>query len=118
MRKGFLLGCKPSKYKIYQRLINSYRWQQLRHKKFVSNPVCEECLKVGRVRPTEEVHHVIPVEDGRDEAEMKRLAYDFGNLRSLCRECHAAAHRRPEEEMRGAQAFASVFGAKWGEIRK
>ena len=92
MRKDYLLGYAPKKYKIYQKLINSYRWQLLRRKKFLANPVCETCKAAGRVSPTEEVHHIIPVEQGKDEEEMRRLAYDYNNLRSLCKACHAACH--------------------------
>lgn len=88
---------QPKKYEVYKKLINCYRWQMLRKKKFLANPLCEDCLKEGRVTPTEEVHHVTPVERGRDEAEMRRLAYDYNNLRSLCRACHARYHAPPEK---------------------
>lgn len=98
-RRDALFARQPSKYAIYQRLINSYRWQLLRKKKFMANPICEECKEHGRVTPAEEVHHVVPVETGKDEAEMTRLAYDYNNLRSLCKACHARAHAPKEKEV-------------------
>lgn len=97
------------KYKIYNKLINSYTWQKLRHRKFLANPVCEMCAAEGRATPTEEVHHIIPVESGRDEAEMKRLAYDFDNLQSLCKACHAAIHAKVRPIPAGAASFAERF---------
>lgn len=114
MRKGYLSARNHNKYKIYHKLINSYRWQQLRRRKFIANPVCEDCLKEGRVTPTEEVHHIIPVENGKDEAEMKRLAYDYDNLRSLCRACHGAYHARPEPNVSKevTSFFDSLFNKK------
>ena len=99
------------KYKIYNKLINSYTWQLLRRKKFVANPVCEMCAAEGRVTPTEEVHHIKPVESGRDETEMRRLAYDYGNLQSLCKACHAAIHARAKPVPDSARSFAERFFA-------
>ena len=94
MRNITLSTRQPSKYAIYKKLINNYKWQLLRRKKFISNPLCEQCLAEGRVTPTEEVHHIVPVESGRDEAEMRRLAYDYNNLQSLCKECHGKVHAK------------------------
>lgn len=104
MNKAFLSAKAPTKYRLYQKLINNYKWQLLRAKKFRANPICEMCAAAGRVRPTEEVHHIIPVENGKDEAEMTRLAYDYNNLQSLCRECHAKVHAPPEPVARNEAA--------------
>ena len=108
MKKVYEFG-NIHKYKIYSKLINSYTWQQLRHRKFLANPVCEMCAAEGRVTPTEEVHHIKPVESGRDEAEMRRLAYDYDNLQSLCKACHAAVHKREKPIPEGARGFAERF---------
>ena len=110
MRKIFRSG-NASKYAIYQKLINSYRWQLLRKKKFIANPLCEECRKQGRVVPTEEVHHIIPVESGKDEAEMTKLAYDYNNLQSLCKACHAAAHAPKVASVDVKDFFSRFFSA-------
>lgn len=98
MRKNYLFGREPKKYEVYKSLINSYEWQKLRRKKFIINPICEDCERKGRITPTEEVHHNVPVESGKDEEEMRRLAYDFNNLVSLCRTCHAERHAPKQVE--------------------
>ena len=56
--------------------------------------MCEACLADGRAVPAEDVHHVVPIERARTFGEMERLALSAGNLRSLCRNCHEAEHRR------------------------
>ena len=43
---------------------------------------CQTCGKPGRL----EVHHVKPLQEGGTN--------DLGNLTTLCRGCHIAAHRR------------------------
>ena len=108
MRKKSLYA-STRKYKIYNKLINSYTWQKLRHAKFLANPICERCAAEGRATPTEEVHHIVPVERGRDETEMRKLAYDFGNLQSLCKACHAAVHERVKPIPETARSFAERF---------
>ncbi|WP_315170176.1 HNH endonuclease signature motif containing protein [Alloprevotella tannerae] len=76
----------------YKRLIQDKRWMRLRRAKLSETPLCERCTKEGRVRAATEVHHVVPIESAISEAEKTRLAYDFSNLQSLCRECHTKTH--------------------------
>lgn len=111
MNKSKFFVREPRKHAIYQRLINSWEWQKLRKKKFVANPICEDCEAKGRVTPTEEVHHNRPVESGRDETEMRQLAYDFNNLVSLCKACHAARHapKVADNHNDTTKAFAAKF---------
>ena len=112
MKKSVIFAREPKKKAIYSALLNSWKWQQLRRKKFLANPVCEDCAVKGRVTPTEEVHHNRPVESGKDEIEMRQLAYDFNNLVSLCKACHAARHAPPiaDKHSNGeALAFAKKF---------
>ena len=91
--------------KQYHKLLNANRWQKLRRAKLDRNPLCEQCLKVGRVRVATEVHHVVPVETGRTDAAMTSLAYDYTNLMSLCHDCHREIHRQnPANRRRSAIA--------------
>lgn len=118
MIKSYLSKRASSKYATYVRLINSWRWQQLRKRKFLANPICEDCLKRGRITPTIEVHHIRPVESGRNEREMTALAYDYSNLLSLCKACHAAKHAPKQPELKGCdktKAFARRFFGLCGE---
>lgn len=114
MNKSKVFARQPKKKAIYSALLNSWKWQQLRRKKFLANPVCEDCAAKGRVTPTEEIHHNKPVESGKDETEMRQLAYDYNNLVSLCKACHSARHAPPIPDKQGdgaVSAFAKKFFA-------
>jgi len=50
------------------------------------NPLCEMCKAAGRLRPAEEVHHMVPLADGGTHGE--------GNLQALCKRCHSAITAR------------------------
>ena len=59
-------------------------WREVRAKYVLTHPFCEECFKKGILVPVEEVHHIIPVnEGGTNEAH---------NLMSLCKSCHNRIH--------------------------
>lgn len=103
----------------YHRLLNSARWRALRSAQLGRNPFCADCAKTGVLEPATEVHHVIPIETERDAERMTRLAFDPGNLVSLCHDCHHERHRllkshsRDERERRvkeEAEAFWKRFG--------
>lgn len=115
MNRSKFFAREPKKKAIYMSLLNSWKWQQLRRKKFLANPICEDCAAKGRVTPTEEVHHNRPVESGKDETEMRQLAYDYSNLVSLCKACHAARHAPPIADKYSAEA-TSAFAKKFFNI--
>ena len=72
---------RPERHKIY----NTARWQKLRNYKKKRNPLCEECLRQGRLTPATLVDHIIPIEEGGP-------AFDLENLQSLCSACHNKKH--------------------------
>ena len=74
-------------------IYNSREWKELRIMKLRTNPLCEECMKQGIVTSARCVHHIVPIETARTKDEMKRLAFDVNNLRSLCFACHARIHK-------------------------
>lgn len=78
----------------YRKLIDSHRWRKLRRSYMLRHPLCEVCLdKHNRTRPATEVHHKKPIEDVMGNMPlMESLAYDEGNLISVCRECHVQLH--------------------------
>ena len=84
---------KWSSDKTYRHLIGSRAWRRLRARKMSNDPLCEHCLGRGLAVPATEVHHVVPISRARTAAEARRLALSYGNLVSLCRGCHAAAHK-------------------------
>lgn len=64
------------------RIYDSARWKSLRKAKLAAQPLCEECLPGGRVRPAMAVDHVIPVRLGGEPFPA------LDELRSLCFRCH------------------------------
>lgn len=92
---------KPKKKRIYVKnernsdisdIYNSKQWKDLRNLYLLEHPLCEKCLELGKVSATEEIHHIRKISTGRNEAEMKEIAYDYGNLMALCKECHHKIH--------------------------
>ena len=57
-----------------------------------NNPLCEICSAAGIITPGEEVHHIKPIDTGANDMERTRLAYNTGNLQTLCHACHVQAH--------------------------
>lgn len=61
-------------------------WKRIRDAYVAAHPLCEECLKQGRVVPVDQVHHIVPLREGGIN--------DFSNLVSLCSACHARIHAK------------------------
>lgn len=87
-------GVSDKVAKDKQEIYNSREWKELRIAKLRStNGLCEECMKQGIVTAARCVHHIIPIETARTKEEMRRLAFDWNNLMSLCKSCHARIHK-------------------------
>ncbi len=77
------------KYDRYERRPDVNRkygraWKRIRDRYAAEHPLCELCLKEGRLTPVEEVHHILPVSRGGTHAR--------SNLMSLCQSCHTKIH--------------------------
>lgn len=89
---------KPSDYKKngkaadISKIYNTPQWKKLRLAYLMQHPLCEDCEKNGIVEPATEVHHVKPISTGTTDLEMKEIAYNPNNLRSLCSKCHHKVH--------------------------
>lgn len=57
------------------------QWRKVRARYVALHPVCEQCKKEGRLTPTQEVHHILPLSRGG--------SHDFTNLMALCKPCHS-----------------------------
>ena len=80
-----------------QKVYNTKRWKELRLYMVMKYPLCQDCLKAGRITPTEEIHHIkSPFRKGLTPDEKDRLAYDETNLVALCRECHRKRHHHDD----------------------
>ena len=61
-------------------------WKWLSERYRAEYPLCQDCLKHGKVTPSSEVHHVVPI----SEDESLRLTWT--NLVALCNTCHNDRH--------------------------
>ena len=74
-----------------KRLYGTAAWKNCRA--FVwsrDHGLCVDCMKQGRTRPAEEVHHIIELTP--ENVDDPSIALNADNLVSLCRECHRARH--------------------------
>lgn len=102
----------------YSRLIGSVRWRKLRARYLAAYSLCAECSRKGLIVPATEVHHIVPVERGRDAEQRASLAYDPANLMGLCHGCHVELHRvmgkgtREEKDKRREEALRA-WAREW-----
>lgn len=83
-----------SRSPAYQKLLNSKRWRELRARYREAHPLCERCLAEGRVSPTVDIHHRVPVESAKTDYDMQALCFDWNNLQALCIACHVEVHQQ------------------------
>lgn len=84
-----------------QEIYQSKRWKELRKYMVQKYPLCQMCLKEGRITPTQEVHHKLsPFQKGITQEEKERRAYDENNLMCLCQSCHIKIHHDGELTMK------------------
>ena len=74
-------GRDESSKKFY----NSKAWRRLAATQLQKEPLCTECLNVGRLQRAEIADHIKPIREGG-----ARL--NHSNLQSLCRACHNRKH--------------------------
>jgi 5-methylcytosine-specific restriction endonuclease McrA len=58
-------------------------WRRLSQHKLQQQPLCEACLRAGRIEPAVHVDHIIDLNDGGD------LLPALEGLMSLCLSCHS-----------------------------
>ena len=94
---------KPKKYNAdsgnryvsdRRRIYNSERWRRLRAIKFADQPLCEMCQAKGIIRVAEDIHHIKSFMTAETKQEMYKLAYEYDNLMSLCKQCHQSIHNK------------------------
>ena len=115
----------PKQQKDKQEIYNSREWRELRIQKLRANPLCEVCEREGIVTAAHAVHHRHPIEESTSKAEMRKWAFMWDNLVSVCDACHAkihkemksnskqnVAHRRQLAHDRWAEAMQAKFMKK------
>ena len=58
------------------------RWRKARTAFLQRNPLCNECMKRGKITPATVVDHIIPHRGDR------KLFWDESNWQPLCKSCH------------------------------
>lgn len=89
-------GSSKASYKEYQKYYTNPIWRGNREHYLQFHPLCECCLKHGRVVAAECIHHVIPFSRGIDEEHKIQLLINEANFMSLCKTCHKALHKKDD----------------------
>ena len=79
---------------LRRKAYNQVSWRKTRDTYMKEHPICEECLKYGKVTPAEDIHHInSPFKNGEINY---TLLLDYNNLMALCKTCHSNIHNRQE----------------------
>lgn len=85
---------------------NNTAWRKMRDTYMKTHPICEECLKKGKVTPAEDVHHIkSPFKGGEINY---ALLLSYGNLMSVCKDCHARIHAEQKGYVRPEEVIAQL----------
>ena len=68
--------------KVRNKLYNTARWRRESKAYKAANPLCVECMRVGRVTAVAVTDHTIPHKGN------EQLFWDQSNWQSLCKQCH------------------------------
>lgn len=80
--------------KLRAEAYNNTAWKKMRETYLKSHPICEECLKKGKITPATSVHHIkSPFKKGEVSY---ALLLDYSNLESVCHECHGEIHAKEQ----------------------
>ncbi len=79
--------------KYRQAIYKSRTWRELRQAYIMSHPLCENCLKAGKVTPATDIHHKDSFMNYAGE-EREAKAFDSTNLMALCKGCHSKLHAK------------------------
>ena len=79
----------------YIKFIKSFVWEKCAegYMTYV-NGLCEECLRQGKIKPAQEVHHKIKLTPAN--VNNPEISLNWKNLEALCKECHMKEHRKPK----------------------
>jgi len=77
----------------YHKYYNCQRWRTLRDYKIMYTPLCQICNSKGKTKLAGHVHHMTPISVGINDRTKEILAYDIGNLLSVCITCHQEIHK-------------------------
>lgn len=92
---------------LRRKAYNNAQWRKLREVYMHEQPICEECLKHGKITPAEDIHHIRSPFKGGDIN--WALLLDHDNLMAVCKTCHQKIHNEkrisPEEILKQLDAL-------------
>ena len=93
-KKTYSATTKTEMQKLRATAYNNTTWKKLREVYMHEHPLCEECLKKGKVTPAEDIHHIrSPFTGGEINYS---LLLDDKNLEAVCKKCHQLIHNAKE----------------------
>ena len=114
MKKRYWRGVSEKIAKDKSDIYNSKEWRELRIQKLRANPLCEVCEQEGIVTSAHAVHHRHPIEESTSKAEMRKWAFMWENLVSVCDACHAKIHKAEQSHSKEAvKARAEQRHERW-----
>lgn len=102
---------RKNRMEVYNRSL----WRRLRLRKVRESPLCEVCRMEGRIKAGSDVHHLRTFTAAETAAERDALAFDFGNLLTVCDECHQRLHHG---DLKGATSREEIEGMIKGQKKE
>lgn len=68
------------------------KWRKLRNAYLIDHPLCEMCLEEGKTTAADDIHHIVSFVNISDPVRRKEIAFDYNNLKALCKVCHQKIH--------------------------
>ena len=97
-RKAFERSTDKANRDVY----DSPAWRTTRKIVREDEPLCRYCLEKGLAVDTEEIDHILPINQGGN-------AYERDNLQGLCTPCHRAKSRDESKQGRGRRFNPSLI---------
>ena len=92
--------------KLRQEAYQNTTWRKMRDTYMHEHPICEECLKKGKVTAAEDVHHKkSPFKGGEINW---NLLLDYDNLMSVCKDCHGKIHAAQQGHVSPEEIIAQL----------
>lgn len=77
-----------------QKAYQNPQWRKMRESYMHEHPICEECLKQGKITPAHDIHHKkSPFRSGEVNW---TLLLDYNNLEAVCKDCHGRIHAKQQ----------------------
>ena len=96
--QNFITEPKPLSRVERQRFYNRAAWKRIRRRVLKDHPLCQECLKWGRMAPSSVCDHVSPLWNDWK-------GFIKGPFQGLCRSCHTDKMVEDNSKKRRAAAL-------------